>query len=66
MRRGTGLEHGESEKCQETTPLMQIFGRNGRTPLTLKIIGECRRTNDEQVHLEIYRRRPEIETLRLR
>ena len=66
MKRGTGPEHGESKNSQETTPLIQVCGGNGRTPLTLKIIGECRRTNDEQVHLEIYKRRPVIETLILR
>ena len=58
MRRGIGQNIEKARAVRRQPPLIQMCGGDGRTPLTLKIIGECRRTNDEQAHLEIYKRPP--------
>ena len=59
MKRGTGKIGRRRVQSGDKPPLIQMYKEgNGKTPLTFKYIGGCRRTNGEQVHIEIHERRP--------
>ena len=51
-----GKKMEKARAVRRQPPLIQITEGSGRTPLTLKTIGEYRRINDEQVHTKSYRR----------